>query len=105
MSSFTRGGRKSGGRVVEPPEPHRQPAAQPEAATYQTVPPEEQRETPPHGLPRPRRVILVHDERGQVVSVTKVAPDAKFGVGVKPNPGHTVKELEAGDLPEDPFGD
>jgi hypothetical protein len=30
-------------------------------------------------------MIVVQDENGQTVSVTRVAPDAKFGVGVKPN--------------------
>jgi hypothetical protein len=37
------------------------------------------------------------------VSVTKVAPDAKYGVGVKPQPGQTIKEYAAGTLAEDPF--
>jgi hypothetical protein len=49
------------------------------------------------------KTIVVKDERGQIVSVTKIAPDAKFGVGVKPQQGQVVTELEAGSLAEDPF--
>jgi len=95
-------GRKSGGHF-RAPVIKQQPADLHKC--YQSVPPEERRELPGGGVPTVVKTIIVHDERGKVVSVTRVAPDAKFGVGVRPNPGHTVKEVEAGDLAADPFGD
>ena len=53
-----------------------------------------------------KKVILVHDSAGKIVSVTQVAPDARHGVGIKPNPGHTVKEFEVtGALAETPLGE
>jgi hypothetical protein len=71
---------------------------------YESVPPGERKQiTERKGVAGVVKTIVVHDERGQIVSVTKVAPDATFGVGVKPQPGQTVKEYEAGTLAEDPF--
>lgn len=98
-------GRKSGGpwsdRHISPQER----ATTDEVANYQAVPPEEQLQAR-SGEDRPTLVktLIVRDGQGQVVSVTKVAPDAKFGVGVKLKPGHTVKEFEAGSLARDPVG-
>jgi hypothetical protein len=104
--------RQSGGPWTEPARAKHETEAgaahEPEAAgtppRYETVPPEErrvgQRRTNTAAVVK---TIVVKDARGQVVSVTKVATDAKFGVGVKPPPGHTVTELEAGTLAEDPF--
>ena len=72
---------------------------------YLSVPPDDRRQTgSTPGTARVVRTLVVRDAAGRVVSVTKVAPDAMFGVGVKPPPGHTVTEVEAGTLAEDPFG-
>lgn len=72
---------------------------------YLSVPPDDRRQTgTTPGTARVVRTLVVRDAAGRVVSVTKVAPDAMFGVGVKPPPGHTVTEVEAGTLAEDPFG-
>ncbi len=95
-------GRKSGGpsqgRDFNPqdgPEPN---------GPYLTVPPEDRKDTgATPGVARAVRALVVRDAAGRIVSVTKVAPDAKFGVGVKPPPGHTVTEVDAGTLAEDPF--
>jgi len=104
MSFPEQHGRKSGGQRVEHDVPKQNSASSEEVTNYQTAPPEEQRlPRSPEGLPGLVKTIIVHDEQGQVVSVTKVAPDAKFGVGVKLKPGHTVKEFEAGSLASDPF--
>lgn len=71
---------------------------------YESVPPEDKKQrTAQQGVARVIKTIVVHDERGQIVSVTKVSPEARFGVGVKPQPGQTVKEYEAGTLAEDPL--
>jgi len=40
------------------------------------------------------KTIIVQDETGKIVSVTRVAPDARFGVGVKAKPGQIVREVE-----------
>lgn len=91
------GGPWAGGDLAGPGSPG-------EAARYQTVPPDERQEgSPAEGTAPVVRTLVVRDESGRVVSVTKVAPDARFGVGVKPPPGHTVTELEAGTLARDPF--
>jgi hypothetical protein len=75
-----------------------------QSGSYEAVPPEERRVATSSGTTAPVvRTIVVRDEQGRVVSVTKVAPDAKFGVGVEAPPGHTVTEFEAGTLAEDPF--
>ncbi len=74
-----------------------------EATRYEPVPPEERNVT--KGGAVTMKTIVVKDERGQIVSVTKIAPDAKFGVGVKPQQGQVVTELEAGSLAEDPFAE
>ena len=72
------------------------------AAKYESVPPEERTLASKAG-PTMVRTIVVKDERGQIVSVTKIAPDARFGVGVKAQTGQVVTELETGSLAEDPF--
>lgn len=41
-----------------------------------------------------KRVILVHDAVGKIVSVTHVPPGARHGVGVKPPAGHSIREIE-----------
>ena len=94
---------KSGGPWVDPGMGEQEPASSQEAE-YHTVPPEDHREPEPTlGMASTVRTIVVRDERGQVVSVTKVPPDARFGVGVKTEPGQTMTEFEAGTLAEDPF--
>jgi hypothetical protein len=42
------------------------------------------------------KVIVVHDSLGRIVSVTKLSPDAakESGIGVLPNPGESVVEVE-----------
>jgi hypothetical protein len=50
------------------------------------------------GVVRKGKVLVVHDENGQIVSTTRVSPDSPYGVGVKPGPGQSVKEYEAEDL-------
>lgn len=71
---------------------------------YDVLPLEDREPSHPgRGVAAITKTIVVRDERGQVVSVTKVAPDAKFGVGVKPKPGQTVKEYAEGKFDEDPF--
>jgi hypothetical protein len=98
-------GRKSGGPWAAPGRAAQEPPSSEEAAGYQSVPPEERVAAEPSaGTAAVVRTIVVRDERGRLVSVTKIAPDAKFGVGVKPQPGHTATEFEAGTLAEDPFG-
>lgn len=73
-------------------------------AKYEAVPPEDRKVIESsQGTASVVKTIIVHDERGQIVSITKVAPDAKFGVGVKPQPGQVVKEYAAGTLAKDPF--
>ena len=101
-----RRGPKSGGPWVDPGLAGQEPLASDEPERYQAVPPEDRvMVRPREGTAAVVRTIVVRDERGQLVSVTKVAPDARFGVGVKPNPGHTVTEFEAGTLAENPFAD
>jgi hypothetical protein len=46
------------------------------------------------GVAHGGKTIVVRDENGQIVSVTHVARDTPYGVGVKPAPGHIVKEIE-----------
>jgi hypothetical protein len=99
-----RGGPRSGGPWVDPGVAGQEPLASDETERYQTVPPEDRvTARPPEGTAAVVRTIVVRDEQGQLVSVTKVASDARFGVGVKPKPGHTVTEFEAGTLAENPF--
>jgi hypothetical protein len=50
------------------------------------------------GVVRAGKSIVVHDQTGQIVSVTRVSPDSPYGVGVKAGPGQVVKEYEAEDL-------
>ena len=50
------------------------------------------------GVVRKGKVLVVHDENGQIISTTRVSPDSPYGVGVKPGPGQSVKEYEAEDL-------
>jgi hypothetical protein len=42
------------------------------------------------------KVIIVHDALGRIISITKISPDApkELGVGVLPNPGDSVVEVE-----------
>jgi hypothetical protein len=96
-------GRKSGGPWVDAGAAQQEAVPADAAANYERVPPEELRE-PQFGQDTPTLVktLVVRDAQGQIVSVTKVAPNAKFGVGVKLQPGHTVKEFEAGSLAGDP---
>ena len=71
---------------------------------YDVLPLEDHESSNPgRGVAAITKTIVVRDERGQVVSVTKVASDARFGVGVKPKPGQTVKEYAEGRFDEDPF--
>lgn len=79
-------------------------AIPPPNARYDALPPEDR--LPPQsgrGTAVVFKTIVVRDERGQIVSVTKVAPDARYGVAVQPEPGQTVKEYAAGTLAEEPF--
>jgi hypothetical protein len=46
------------------------------------------------GVAHGGRTLVVRDEMGQIVSVTHVVRDTPYGVGIKPGPGHTVKEVE-----------
>jgi len=102
-SPFARG-RKSGGPWAGDDSAGKEAESLEQAGPYQTMPPEERQDAGPRGTTAPVvQTIVVRDERGRVVSVTKVAPGAKFGVGVKAPPGHTVTEIEAGTLAEDPF--
>jgi hypothetical protein len=50
------------------------------------------------GIVRPGKNIVVHDDKGQLVSVTRVSSGSPYGVGVKPGPGHVMKEYDAEDL-------
>ena len=94
----------SGGALDQEKHAHDEQRALGEDIKYESVPPEERKQVAERkGVAGVVKTIVVHDERGQIVSVTKVAPDAKFGVSVKPQPGQTVKEYEAGTLAEDPF--
>jgi hypothetical protein len=94
----------SGGALDQQKHAHEEQQALNEAIKYESVPPGERKHvTEQKGVASVVKTIVVHDDRGQIVSVTKVAPDAKFGVGVKPEPGQTVKEYEAGTLAADPF--
>jgi hypothetical protein len=81
--------KRSGGK-------HKSPVSRPSAAGKSTPPlknvPKE------FGVVRKGKVLVVHDENGQIVSTTRVSPDSPYGVGVKPGPGQTVKEYEAEDL-------
>ena len=71
---------------------------------YDKLPPGEGGPSQPGpGVPVIRKTIVVRDEQGQVVSITNIAPGARFGVGVKPKPGQTVTEYAAGTFTEDPF--
>lgn len=93
------GRKKSGG-----PARKREAPPRPREAKYDSLPREDR--LPPQsgpGVAAVFKTIVVRDERGQIVSVTKVAPDAKYGVGVQTQPGQTVKEYAAGTLAEDPF--
>jgi hypothetical protein len=96
--------RMSGGPWQNQDQGHYPPDHQEEPAAYERLPPEErQHGSSVEGVANVVKTIVVHDERGQIISVTKVAPDAQFGVGVKPRLGQVVKEYEAGTLAEDPF--
>lgn len=78
---------KSGGRVRQP-----QPAgATPPAARRPQARQPEARTTGPANLVK---MLIVHDANGRIVSITRVAPEATHGVGVHPNPGHFVKEVQ-----------
>jgi len=68
-----------------------------------SVPPNARRPVEaPDGTAAVVKTIIVQDETGKIVSVTRVAPDARFGVGVKAKPGQTVREVEAGSLADAP---
>lgn len=93
------GRRKSAGPVKK-----QEAVTQPEEFRYERVPPEERLPAQlGQGVAVVAKTIVVRDERGEIVSVTKVDPGAKYGVGVKPQPGQTIKEYAAGTLAEDPF--
>jgi hypothetical protein len=51
-----------------------------------------------YGVLRNGKVLVVQDQNGRLVSVTRVPADSRYGVGVKPGPGHVMKEYEAEDL-------
>jgi hypothetical protein len=94
----------SGGPLEPEKHPHQEQTALREDIKYESVPPGDRKPVADQqGVAAVVKTIIVHDERGQIISVTKVAPDAKFGVGVKPQPGQIVKEYEAGTLALDPF--
>jgi|SRR6516162_1217835 hypothetical protein len=46
------------------------------------------------GVAHGGKTLVVRDEKGQIVSVTHVSGDSPYGVGIKPGPGQTVKEVE-----------
>jgi tryptophan synthase beta subunit len=46
------------------------------------------------GVAHGGKTLVVRDEKGQIVSVTHVSGDSPYGVGIKPGPGQTVKEIE-----------
>jgi hypothetical protein len=98
-------GRMSGGPQQDHKPTKKEERRGPERALkYESVPPEERKlGAAQEGVAGVVKTIVVHDERGQIVSVTKISPDAKFGMGVKPQAGQVVKEYEAGTLAEDPF--
>ena len=101
--AFSRG-RKPGGPWAGSDFAERENDSPERAGRPETVPPEERKDAAQAGPIAPVvHTIVVRDEKGRIVSVTRVAPDARFGVGVKPPPGHTVAEFEAGTLAEDPF--
>ncbi len=82
--------KRSGGK-------HKAPVSGPSAAGKSTTPP--LKKVPAEfGVVRKGKVLVVHDENGQIVSTTRVSPDSPYGVGVKPGPGQSVKEYEAEDL-------
>ena len=94
----------SGGALDQQKSIHEEQQALEEAIEYESVPPGERKDIAEQkGVASVVKTIVVHDEHGQIVSVTKVAPDAKFGVGIKPETGQTVKEYEAGTLAKEPF--
>jgi len=97
--------RRMSGGPLQHHKPTKEELRDPEQAPkYEPVPPEDRKQgAAREGVAAVVKTIVVHYERGQIVSVTKIAPDAKFGVGVKPQPGQVVKEYEAGSLFEDPF--
>lgn len=93
------GRKKSGGPVKK-----QHVASPPDKGRDDALPPEDRPASQSGiGIAVVAKTIVVRDERGQIVSVTKVAPDAQYGVGVKPQPGQTIMEYAAGTLAEDPF--
>jgi hypothetical protein len=94
--------RISGGKIRPRKSIEDEPAGSPDALRYEPVPPEERKQVVKGG-PVMMKTIVVKDEHGLIVSVTKIAPDARFGVGIKPQPGQVVTEFEAGSIAEDPF--
>lgn len=50
------------------------------------------------------KVLVLHDSKGRVRSITQVNPETKFGVTVVPPRGHSVTEVElAADLQNVPL--
>lgn len=97
--------RRSAGRRKETDHGQGPDADEGSQVKYETVPPEERKPVKRgrDGGAGVVKTIVVRDEQGRLVSVTRVAPDSTFGVGVKAPPGHTVEEVEAGSLADDPF--
>ena len=40
------------------------------------------------------KVLVLHDSKGRIRSITQVNPETKFGVTVVPPRGHSVTEVE-----------
>src|SRR5947209_9698035 len=89
--------RRSAGRRKETDHGQRPDPGEGSEVKYETVPPEERKPTKRgrNGGAGVVKTIVVRDENGRLVSVTRVAPDSTFGVGVKAPTGHTVEEVEA----------
>lgn len=50
------------------------------------------------GVVRGGKTLVVHDEKGRIVSITRVSPNSPYGVGIKPGPGQVVREYETENL-------
>jgi hypothetical protein len=77
--------KKSGGKIKGSVS---KPTAKGGASIPLTQPPAE------FGAGQGGKTLVVRDEKGQIVSVTHVSRDTRYGVGIKPGPGQVVKEFE-----------
>lgn len=46
------------------------------------------------------KILIVHDEKGNIVTVTRPTPGARSGVSIELQPGHAVIELEGTSVSE-----